>query len=162
MSHLTFITRSPLRKAIVFAAALAALAIAAPLAAASSRSAACQPVPAHWISVTDDLGLPSLELVSATVCTNAVNTDTCAAQRSPYPGWVQVTDDLGLPYLYPIGFAPSSPAPCTQTNLGVAASTTPAGSPQSTVTLMKSPYAGWVVVLDDLGLPNLVPISNYR
>jgi hypothetical protein len=162
VSHLTFITRSALRKAIVLAAALAAVALSAPLAAtASSRTAECQETPAHWISVTDDLGVPSLQLVSGTVCTNAVSTDACAAQRSPYPGWVQVTDDLGIPYLYEIGFEPASQTPCTQTNLA-AASSSVAATPQSTLAPMKSPYAGWVVVLDDLGLPNLVPISQYR
>jgi hypothetical protein len=51
---------------------------------------------ARWISVTDEQGVPGLELVGATTCTAAVDTsDLCASQRSPYPGWVQVTDEIG-------------------------------------------------------------------
>jgi hypothetical protein len=79
-----------------FAAAVVALAAIAPIASASTRALACQESPAYWISVTDEQGVPGLELVGATTCTAAVDTsDLCASQRSPYPGWVQVTDEIG-------------------------------------------------------------------
>jgi hypothetical protein len=100
-----------------FAAAVVALAAIAPIASASTRALACQESPAYWISVTDEQGVPGLELVGATTCTAAVDTsDLCASQRSPYPGWVQVTDEIGVPTLYKSGFEPATSTPCAETS----------------------------------------------
>ena len=145
--------------------------VGAPLASAtSSDRLACQQDPGHWISVTDDQGIPMLTLVGATACTDAVTGQPCASasgstQRSPYPGWVQVTDDLGVPWLYQAGYAPTSSTDCVKTNVteSVAASpAAPASAAQSSRPSMKSPYAGWVVVFDDQGIPWLQPISQFR
>jgi hypothetical protein len=162
MQHHSFTTGSAVRRAIVFAATLAALAVAAPLAsAARSHTLACQENPGHWVSVTDEQGVSNLTLVGGTTCTQALTGPSCspASQRSPYPGWVQVTDEIGVPTLYKIGYEPMS-APCVQTtaaetNTGPTASTSPKlGWPP-----LKSPYPGWVVVFDDQGVPTLEPIS---
>ena len=170
MSHRLFANGSAGRRAIVFIAALTALLVAAPLANATrSRTLACQPDPGHWVSVTDDLGIPTLELVGATACTDAVTGQDCAfgsqsTRPSPYPGWVQITDDLGVPWLYQTGSASTSSTDCVQINV---AESIPAGlpatpAPQSTQPPMKSPYPGWVVAYDDQGIPWLEPISAYR
>src|SRR5436190_13579246 len=114
MRHHFFPTRSAGRWAIVFASALVGLAVAAPLAGAShSQGLACQGDQGHWVSVTDEQGVPNLELVGATVCTDALTGKACtlasqATQRSPYPGWVQVTDETGVPWLYQVGDEPTS------------------------------------------------------
>jgi len=89
MHHHSFTTRSTVRQALVFAAVLAALAVAAPLAsAARSHMLACQEDPGHWVSVTDEQGVSTLALVGETVCTQAVTGPNCspASQRSPFPG----------------------------------------------------------------------------
>jgi len=165
MHHHSFTTRSTVRQALVFAAVLAALAVAAPLAnAARSHTLACQEDPGHWVSVTDEQGVSTLTLVGGTVCTQAVTGPNCspASQRSPYPGWVQVTDEIGVPTLYKIGYEPTS-ALCVQTTTAET-NTDPMAttSPQSTWPPMKSPYAGWVVVFDDQGVPTLEPMSQVR
>jgi hypothetical protein len=149
-----------------FAATLVALATIAPVAnAAGSRTHECQPSPAHWVSVTDDLGVPNLELVGGTTCTTAVTTtESCAAQRSPYPGWVQVIDESGLPMLYKIGFEPTTFTPCSETSVAQSTSALPTVTPSPVFTWppLKSPYAGWVFVYDDQGVPYLEAISEYR
>jgi hypothetical protein len=166
MHHHAFTTRSAARRVLVLATALAALAVAAPLAnAARSHTLACQEDPGHWVSVTDEQGVSTLTLIGRTVCTQAVTGPSCspASQRSPYPGWVQVTDEIGVPTLYKVGLEPTSTGPCVQTttaetNTGPTASTTPQyGWPP-----LKSPYPGWVVVFDDQGVPTLEPISHFR
>src|ERR1022692_269495 len=140
----------------------------APLAtAARSHRLACQPDPGHWVSVTDDQGIPTLELVGTTVCTDAVTEQAACTltspltQPSPYPGWVQVTDEIGVPWLYQTGSAPASTTVCLRTN-GVSTSTTTTTtaptSPQPSPPPMKSPDPGWVVVVDDQGVPWLEPI----
>ena len=112
------------------------------------------------MSVSDEQGVPSLELVSGTTCTTAVTTDEgCAAQRSPYPGWVQVTDEIGVPTLYKSGFEPSTP--CSE-SLVQSARLTVTASPQSGRSPLRSPYAGWVYVFDAQGAPTLEAISDYR
>jgi hypothetical protein len=149
-----------------FVAALVALAAIAPMASAGTHAVSCQENPAHWISVTDEQGLPSLELVGATICTAAVDTsDPCASQRSPYPGWVQVVDESGLPMLYKIGFEPTTSTPCAATSAAQAAgahSTVTPSSQLNPLPPLKSPYAGWIVVFDEQGLPSLEAISAYR
>lgn len=170
MLHHSFTTGSAVRRAIVVIAALAALLVAAPLGnAARSRTLACHPDPGHWVSVTDDLGIPTLELVGATACTDAVTGQDCgfgsqSTQSSPYPGWVQITDDLGVPYLYQTGSASTSSADCVQTNVAesIAAGSPAPPTPESTRPPMKSPYPGWVIAYDDQGIPWLEPISQYR
>ena len=170
MSHRLFTTGSAGRRAIVVIAALAALMVAAPLAnAARSHTLACRPDPGHWVSVTDDLGIPNLELVGATACTAAVTGQDCSfgsqsTRPTPYPGWVEVTDDLGVQWLYPTGSASTSATDCLQTKV---VESIPAGSPapptpQSTQPPMKSPYPGWVVAYDDEGIPWLEPISQFH
>lgn len=149
-----------------FATALVALAAIAPIANAGTHAVACQESPAHWISVTDEQGVPSLELVSATTCTAAVDTsDPCASQRSPYPGWVQVVDEIGVPTLYKSGFEPATSTPCTETSAAQATAARAAATASSQVNTLpplKSPYAGWIVVFDEQGVPNLEAISAYR
>ena len=170
MSHHLFTTRSAGRRAIVVIAALTALLVAAPLAnAARSHTLACQSDPGHWVSVTDDLGVPTLELVGATVCTDAVTGQDCAfgsqsTEPSPYPGWVQITDGIGVPWLYQTGSASTSSADCVQTNVAqsITAGSTAPPNPESSRPTMKSPYPGWVVAYDDQGIPWLEPISQYR
>jgi len=170
MRHHFFPTRSAGRWAIVFASALVGLAVAAPLAGAShSQGLACQGDQGHWVSVTDEQGVPNLELVGATVCTDALTGKACklasqATQRSPYPGWVQVTDETGVPWLYQVGDEPTSFAGCLQTNVAasIGAGPTGAASPLSSWPPMKSPYPGWLVVFDEQGVPTLEPISQIR
>ena len=149
-----------------FAAALVALAAIAPIANAGTHALACQESPAHWISVTDEQGVPGLELVSATTCTTAVETsDPCASQRSPYPGWVQVVDEIGVPTLYKIGFEPTNWTPCAPTSVTQSTHARPAVAPSpqfDSLPPLKSPYAGWIVVFDAQGVPNLEAISSYR
>ena len=152
----------PFLGGIVVTAAIAA--VGAPLGtAARSHQAACQENPGHWVSITDDLGVPTLELVGATVCTDAVTGQACAAsqstQPSPYSGWVQVTDDTGVPWLYPAGSALTLSANCVQTNVAASVpdGSTPPASPQSSPP--PSPYPGWVDVPDDQGVPWLQPVS---
>jgi hypothetical protein len=163
MHHHSFTIRSAARRALVFAAAVAALAVAAPLAnAARTHTLACQEDPGHWVSVTDEQGVSNLTLVGGTTCTQAVTGPNCspASQRSPYPGWVQVTDEIGVPTLYNVGYEPTS-APCVQTTTAeTKAGATASTSPQSSWPPMKSPYLGWVVVFDEQGVPNLEPISQ--
>jgi hypothetical protein len=167
MQHHSFTTGSAGRLALVVVAAVAALMVAAPLAnAARSDSLACRANPGHWVSVTDDLGIPNLELVGATVCTDAVTGQACSLQsaRSPYPGWVVITDDLGIPYLYQTGAAVTTTEDCVQSDptQSIAAGATPPASSQPSRQPMQSPYPGWVVVYDDLGIPWLEPISQFR
>ena len=149
---------------IVVTAAIAV--VGAPLGnAARSHKAARQEDPGHWVSVTDDVGVPTLELVGATVCTDAVTGQACTAsqstQPSPYPGWVQAVDDTGVPWLYPAGTAQTQSADCVQRNVtaSVAAGSTAPAAPQSGPPPMMSPYPGWVVVPDDQGVPWLQPVA---
>jgi hypothetical protein len=147
---------------IVVSAAIAV--VSAPLgSAARSHQAACREDPGHWVGVTDDLGVPTLELVGATVCTDAVTGEACTStQASPYPGWVQVTDDTGVPWLYPAGSALTLSANCVEQNVTTSVATgSPApASPQSSPLPMTSPYPGWVVVSDDQGVLWLQPVSG--
>jgi hypothetical protein len=82
---------------------------------------------------------------------------TCT-QASPYPGWVSVIDEQGVPVLFPVGYAPANGLSCSQ----VAAQ--PGGSSDAQTaqhsgsdTTMRSPYPGWVVVIDEQGVPTLYP-----
>ena len=159
------VSHTMIRRLTVLAAVLVAVAVVSPLASAKTRSSQpCQPTAGHWISVTDDLGIPSLELVPGTRCTDAVDdaatTDSCGP-RSPYPGWVQVTDDLGIPYLVPTGSESAIPSCPVSSSAAAAATTTPTTQPAASQP-MASPYPGWVVVVDDLGVPWLEAISSYR
>jgi len=82
---------------------------------------------------------------------------TCT-QASPYPGWVSVLDEQGVPVLYQVGFASAIGLSCSQ------AATQPGGSSDAQTaqrpgsdTTMRSPYPGWVVVIDEQGVPTLYP-----
>ena len=74
---MTTTTLRTARFATVLIAAVAALALAAPLAQAARA---------------DDQA-----------CTQ---TTAATTMQSPYPGWVIVIDEQGVPTLFPIGFAP--------------------------------------------------------
>jgi hypothetical protein len=159
MPRLSLLSRVIGRRAIVVVAALAALAVAAPLAnAAGPQKLGCQDVPSHWTRVVDEQGVPWLQLVDGTSCTNAVTVAACGSQRSPYPGWVQVTDEIGVPTLYRLGFEPVSSTSCVQT---AAAESTgrdgraAAASPQFGWPPLQSPSPGWGVVFDEQGVPTL-------
>jgi hypothetical protein len=83
MHHHSLTIRSAARRVLVFATALAALAVAAPLAnAARSHTLACQEDPGQWVSVTDEQGVSTLTLVGGTVCTQAVTGRTARPRRS--------------------------------------------------------------------------------
>ena len=152
---MSYFSRKALRAAFVAAIVLAAIAVASPVASAAKRRTlmpvACQPTAAHWISANDDLGVPWLQFVPATRCTDATDAPACPT-GSPYAGWVEVTDDLGIPYLVPTGSEASAETSCRST----AASAPQPGS------VMKSPYRGWVVVTDAQGTSRLVPLSDIR
>jgi hypothetical protein len=107
--------------------ALAALAIAVPLAQAApagdqectQASTTMQSPYEGWVIVTDEQGVPTLYPVGF-----APDDATCVAEahvnppaqanaqaptmQSPYPGWVIVIDEQGVPTLYPIEFAPTA------------------------------------------------------
>lgn len=76
-------------------------------------------------------------------------------QASAYPGWVNVFDEQGVPWLYPTEAAPfqSCSVGPAQPDVNLGASS-PVGD-----TTVKSPYLGWIVVIDDLGVPTLYPIG---
>jgi hypothetical protein len=144
--------------------------VGAPLANATrSHALACREDPGHWVNVTDDQGVPALELVGTIICTDVVSGQACAlasqsTQRSPYPGWVQATDDVGVPWLDKIGYASTSSADCVQADAAesTTAGTTAPASPQTSLPPMTSPYPGWAVVLDDQGVSWLEPIQQFR
>ena len=160
MPRLSLLSRVIGRRAIVVVAALAALAVAAPLAnAAGPQKLGCQDVPSHWTRVVDEQGVPWLQLVDGTSCANAVTVAACGSQRSPDPGWVQVTDEIGVPTLYKLGYEPVSSTTCVQTAAAessaggdgrAAAAGPPFGRPP-----VQSPFPGWVVVFDEQGVPTL-------
>jgi hypothetical protein len=155
---------------IAIVAVVAAIAVQSAAAGTSMRRAAesqaCQAGAPGWISITDDLGVPSLQPVAPTACTDTVacTSTYVAATRSPYPGWVFVTDDLGLQSLYP---AVMFDAVSTQTCDNVLAARATGVTTVQTVDtpprpVLQSPYPGWVFVIDDLGIPYLEPISDLR
>jgi len=164
MPRLSLLSRVIGRRAIVVVAALAAFAVTAPLAtAAGPQKLGCQDVPSHWTRVVDEQGVPWLQLVDGTSCTNAVTVSACGAQRSPYPGWVQITDEIGVPTLYRIGYEPVS-ASCVQTNAtetAVGGQGAPAG-PRFGWPPVQSPSPGWVVVYDEQGVPDLEQVLQPR
>lgn len=101
--------RRILRLALAGGSLAGALAVAAPLAQATTAegpagAGACAPAPVAWVSVVDDLGIPWLEPAGTTG-----SADQCASTRTPQAepfftppaGWIVVTDDLGIPWLYP-------------------------------------------------------------
>jgi hypothetical protein len=164
MPRLSLLSRVIARRAIVVVAALAVLAVAAPLANADGpQKVSCQDVPSHWTRVVDEQGVPWLQLVDGTSCTNAVTVAACGAQHSPYPGWVQVTDEIGVPTLYKAGYEPAS-ASCVQTNGAQTAvgGQAPPASPQFGWPPVQSPSPGWVVVFDEQGVPTLEQVSQSR
>ena len=115
------------RAAVTCIAAVAVLAVSAPLANASrghTHKLSCNEPPAGWISVTDDLGISWLvptgrALLSAhrELCAQQVQTAPAPAApvvtvttpaptsqpvASPYPGWFFETNDYGVSYLVQI------------------------------------------------------------
>jgi hypothetical protein len=115
------------RFSTVLIAALASLALAAPLAqAARADVQACTHNPAGttmpspyagWVIVNDEQGVPTLYPIGyapddlqacapANVNPPAEVKAPDRTMQSPYPGWVIAVDEQGVPTLYPIGFAP--------------------------------------------------------
>jgi len=145
-------SRKALRAAFVAAVVLAAVAVVSPVASAAKRRTlmpVCQPAAAHWISVNDDLGVPWLQFVPETRCTDAADAPACPA-GSLDVSWVGIVDELGIPYLVQTGSA-----------AGGSCRSTAVTAPQPGVPL-QSPYRGWVVVTDAQGTPKLVPLSDIR
>jgi len=146
-------SRKALRAAFVAALVLAAVAVVSPVASAAKRRTlmpvTCQPVAAHWISVNDDLGVPWLQFVPATRCSDA-DASACPSGTLDQ-SWVGIMDDLGLWWLAPTGPA-NADGSCRST----------AGSAPQPGVAMQSPYRGWVVVTDAQGTPKLVPLSDIR
>jgi hypothetical protein len=151
--------------AIAVAACVAVIAVPSALAspARTASGTACQTEGTHWITVTDDQGVPWLAPVDSNICTTAIGCDATAEAASPYPGWVSITDDDGVPWLYPAlqnrsttstTCAPSADAPAVGTALTSAESVT---TPDP---ILRSPYPGWIVVVDDQGVPWLEPVSR--
>ncbi len=170
-------THTTTRLATVVAALLGALAVAAPLAHATSADAqAClrsaagatalpSPYPG-WVTVVDELGLPWLEPAgqpscsSGLLCVQAGDVGLNSTMQTPYPGWAFVTDELGVPWLEPIAqVAIDGLRDCgSSSGAGKAAAVSPVSpvSPAANVTGQPAP-AGWVFVTDELGVPWLVP-----
>ena len=73
-------------------------------------------------------------------------------QTSAYPGWVTVFDEQGVATLYPIKYAPFSAQSCLQAQAQSGASGGQTSDGSVTNTGMKSPYPGWVVVIDEQGV----------
>jgi hypothetical protein len=114
------------RAAVTCIAAVAVLAVSAPLANASrghNHKLSCNEPPAGWISVTDDQGISWLvpagrALLSAQreLCAQQVQTAPAPAPAvtvttpaptshpvaSPYPGWYFETNDYGVSFLVQI------------------------------------------------------------
>ncbi len=121
---MTTTTHKTIRLAAALATAVAAFALAAPLAqAAPTAPQAC-------------------------------------TQTSAYPGWVTVFDELGVPTLYPIKYAPFSAQSCSQAPAQSGASGGQTSDGSATSTGMKSPYPGWVIVIDEQGVPTLYPTGS--
>ena len=162
-------TLKQLSAGIAVAASLAVVAVPSALgmtqAHRSHRSGCSTLQSSHqgWVVVNDDLGVPTLEPTGQTACTEALACPPAAAVplRSPYSGWVIVNDDLGIPRLYPAGQTPAaaSQQQCAQAQAAPAANAgTQPSAPASRV--QPSPYPGWVIVNDDLGIPWLSPAGR--
>src|SRR5262249_29013658 len=112
------------RFAIFLTAALATLALAAPLAQANTGASCTQASPyPGWVSVIDEQGVPVLYRVAfvpgnVLSCASASSqpgdsSDAQTASRpglgttmgSPYQEWVFVIDEQGIPWLFPRGQA---------------------------------------------------------
>jgi len=174
-------THTTTRLATVVAALLGALAVAAPLAHATSADAqAClrsaagatalpSPYPG-WVTIVDDLGLPWLEPAGQPSCSNGLlcmqtgDVSRNSTMQTPYPGWVFVTDAQGIPWLEPIAQVAidglqdcgSSSGAGQDAAVSPAANVTGQPAPAANVTGQPAP-AGWVFVTDELGVPWLVP-----
>ena len=91
----------------------------------------------------------------------ACQTAPNAAVASPYPGWVFVTDDNGVPYLYPSDSGPArNIQSCTSASPLAPAPNAEQATGQPSPAMLPSPYAGWVFVPDDLGIPWLVRVAG--
>jgi hypothetical protein len=159
-----------LSRALAIAAVLAAVAVSSAAAGTSSsgrtRDQACQGPVSTWITITDDLGIPSLQQTGPTACTDALacTPTTAVATRSGYPGWAFTTDSLGRPWLVPVAkseAAGSGPCLLKQPGSAAAATTVKSGTPANR-RIVRSPYPGWVYVTDEDGPENLVSISDIR
>jgi hypothetical protein len=155
--------------AFAIAAVLAAVAVSSAAAATSSsdrtRGHACQGAASTWITITDDLGIPSLQQTGQTACTDALicTPTAAAATRSAYPGWAFTPDELGRPWLVPAaksGAAGSGTCVLKQPGSAGAATTVKSGTPVRRI--VRSPYPGWVYVTDEDSPQNLVSISDIR
>jgi hypothetical protein len=85
----------------------------------------------------------------------AAGASTATVSQSPSADWVSVTDEQGVPYLEPASMAPAVTTDCAE----AAPVTTAHNEPTSFAISMRSPYPGWTVVADDLGVPWLVPAA---
>jgi len=147
---------------------LAALFVAAIIAGPSAFAASapgggsgCE-VSTTWVTITDDQGIPWLVPVDKNNCTSPL---ACAGavSPSPYPGWVSITDDLGIPWLVPASQGVLSTAKdCAPTQPAATSVAVSTNRPDPTPAVMPSPYPGWVIVVDDLGIPWLQPASSQR
>jgi hypothetical protein len=148
-----------LAEAFAIAAVLSVVAVSSAAAGTSSsdrtRGDACQGTASTWITITDDLGIPSLQQTGQTACTDAVECTpkAAAATSSPYPGWAFTTTDRGLPWLVPVAKTKSAGSEACVLKKS--------GTPPSR-RIVRSPYPGWLYVTDEDGLQNLVSISNIR
>jgi hypothetical protein len=156
--------------AFAIAAVLATVAVSSAAAGTSSsdrtRGPACQGTGSTWITITDDLGIPSLQQTSPTACTDALicTPTAAAATRRAYPGWAFTPDENGRPWLVPAaktGAAGSGACVLKQPGSGAAATTVTSGT-TPVRRIVRSPYPGWVYVTDEDGPENLVSISNIR
>jgi hypothetical protein len=84
----------------------------------------------------------------------ASDASTCT-QGSPFAGWLSVIDEQGVPTLYRVAYAPAN-ALCVQAvaQTGGGSKALTGQRPDST---MGSPSLGWVLVIDEQGVPTLFP-----
>lgn len=143
---------------------LAALFVAAFIAGPSAFAASapgsgsgCE-VSTTWVTITDDQGIPWLVPVDKNNCTAPL---ACAGavSPSPYPGWVSITDDLGIPWLVPATTGVLSTAQTCAPQPAAAGDPASTAAPAPAPMVMPSPYPGWVIVVDDQGVPWLQPAS---
>jgi hypothetical protein len=93
-------------------------------------------------------------LTLAAPLAQASDASTCT-QGSPFAGWLSVIDEQGVPTLYRVAYAPAN-ALCVQAvaQTGGGSKALTGQRPDST---MGSPSLGWVLVIDEQGVPTLFP-----
>jgi hypothetical protein len=94
-------------------------------------------------------------LTVAVPLAQASDASTCT-QASPFPGWLSVIDEQGVPTLYRVAYAPANALSCVQA-VGQTGGGSNAQTGQRPDSTMGSPYLGWVLVIDEQGVPTLFP-----